>query len=104
MSRSVNKAQILGNVGSEPECKTTASGKFVAHFSVATSYGQGDKERTQWHRIVCWEKTAEIVQQFVHKGDRIFLEGSIEYSKTDDGKFFTDIIAREVVLLSGKKD
>jgi single-strand DNA-binding protein len=83
MSRSVNKAQILGNVGSEPECKTTASGKFVAHFSVATSYGQGDKERTQWHRIVCWEKTAEIVQQFVHN---------------------TDIIAREVVLLSGKKD
>jgi single-strand DNA-binding protein len=100
--RNLNKVQLLGNVSSEPEVQTTASGKRVAKFGLATNYGTGDKKRTQFHRVTCWEKTAEVVEQFVHKGDPLLLEGSIEYSTTEaDGvtKYWTDIIAREVVLL-----
>jgi single-strand DNA-binding protein len=105
--RTVNRVTLLGHVGSEPECKTTAGGKFIAKFSVATSYGKGDKEKTEWHRITCFEKSAEFVQQYVHKGDAVYVEGAIEYSKTDDenGKprYWTDIIAREVNIVSSKK-
>jgi single-strand DNA-binding protein len=108
MSRSVNKIILIGNIGDEPEFRTTTTGKAVAKFSLATSYGTGDKERTQWHRITAWEKTAEIVNQYVHKGDRLYVEGSVEYSSTtaDDGttKYWTDIVAREVLLLSSPRD
>jgi single-strand DNA-binding protein len=101
--RTVNRVILLGHVGYEPECKTSASGKFIAKLSVATSYGKGDKEKTEWHRVTCFEKVAEFVQQYVHKGDAVYVEGAIEYSKTDDGKYFTDIVARDVNLVSSKK-
>ena len=96
---SVNRVTLLGNVGAEPECQTTSGGKFVAKFSLATS---NRKDHTDWHRVTCWEKTAEIVNQHVHKCDRLYLEGRIEY-RQHDGKYYTDIIADRVLLLSGKK-
>jgi single-strand DNA-binding protein len=104
--RNVNKITLLGNVSSEPEVQTTAGGKLVAKFGLATNYGAGDKKKTQFHRITAWEKTAEIVQQYVHKGDPLYLEGSVEYSQTEGEngtRYWTDIIAREVVLLSQRK-
>lgn len=106
--RSVNKVILMGHVGNEPECKTTSGGKLIAKFSVATTYGKGDKAKTEWHRITCFEPLSDIVNQYVHKGDPIYIEGTIEYSQTNDesGKprYWTDIIAREVNLLSsGKK-
>lgn len=105
MSRSLNKIQLIGHVGQEPEIRTTASGKRVANLSLATSFGKGDKERTNWHRLVAWEGNADIIEKYVQKGDRIYVEGSMEYTRqeTDSGtRFYADVVVREVILLSGK--
>src|SRR5688500_8873976 len=110
MARSLNKVMLIGNVGNEPEIRTTGGGKRVAKFSVATNRSFTDRngqqqEKTEWHRCTAWDRIAEIIEQYVHKGDRIYIEGSIEYSQTDDesGKprYWTDIIVREMVMLSG---
>lgn len=108
MSRSVNKVLLLGNVGQDPEVRTTASGTKVARISLATNRVFNDRsgqrqEKTDWHRVVCWDKTAEIVEKYVKKGDRLYVDGRIEYSQSDDGqggtRYWTDIVAREIVLL-----
>ena len=101
---------LIGNVGAEPEIRTTAGGKKVAKLSLATSRTYNDRsgqqqEKTEWHRLTAWERLAEIIEQYVHKGDRLYIEGSIEYSQTEDegGKprYWTDIVVREMVMLSG---
>ena len=108
MGKSVNKVTLLGNVGNEPEMRTTGSGTKVANFSVATNEVWYDKsnvkqERTEWHRCTAWDKVAEIVEQYVHKGDRIYVEGRISYSQTEDDKgvvkYWTDIVVRDLTLL-----
>lgn len=108
MSRSLNKVMLIGNVGAEPEIRTTGSGKKVAKLSLATSQtftdrGGQKQEKTQWHRLTAWDRTAEIIEQYVQKGDRLYVEGSIEYSQTEDDqgkpRYWTDIIVRELVML-----
>ena len=110
MSRSLNKVMLIGNVGQEPEIRTTGGGTKLAKFTLATNRTWTDRnqqrqEKTEWHRITAWDKLADLIEQYVHKGDRLYVEGSIEYSQTDDeqGKprYFTDIIARELVMLGG---
>ena len=110
MARSLNKVMLIGNIGAEPEIRTTAGGKKVAKLSLATSRTYNDRsgqqqEKTEWHRLTAWERLAEIIEQYVHKGDRLYIEGSIEYSQTEDesGKprYWTDIVVREMVMLSG---
>jgi single-strand DNA-binding protein len=110
MSRSLNKVMLIGNVGSDPEIRTTSGGSKVAKFSLATNRTFNDRsgqrqEKTEWHRITAWERLADLIEQYVHKGDRLYIEGSIEYSQTEDeqGKprYFTDIIARDLVMLGG---
>lgn len=109
MSRSVNKVMLIGNVGNEPEVRTTASGKKVAKLSLATSRQFNDRsgqkqEKTEWHRLTAWDRTAEIIEQYVQKGDRLYVEGSIEYSQTEDeagtARYWTDIVVREFVMLN----
>ena len=113
MARSLNKAMLIGNVGQDPEIRTIPSGARVAQFSVATSRRWNDKsgqqqEKTEWHRIVAWEKLVEIIERYVKKGDRIYVEGEIEYRQYQDKdgvtKYTTEIRAREVVLLGSKGD
>lgn len=110
MARSLNKVMLIGNVGAEPEIRTVASGKKVAKLSLATSRQYNDRngqkqEKTEWHRLTAWDRTAEIIEMYVHKGDRLYVEGSIEYSQTEDesGKprYWTDIVVRDMVMLSG---
>lgn len=105
MPRSVNKVILVGNVGSDPEVKTTGNGNTVASFSLATSWKRGDEEKTDWHRVSCFGKTAEIVEQYVSKGDRLYVEGRISYRQweNDEGekRYYTDINAFEVVMLGG---
>ena len=110
MARSLNKVMLIGNVGNEPEIRTTGGGKRVAKFSVATNRSYTDRsgqqqEKTEWHRCTAWDRLAEVIEQYVHKGDRIYIDGAIEYSQTDDesGKprYWTDIVVREMVMLSG---
>lgn len=111
MSRSINKAILVGNVGSSPEIRTTGSGTKMAKLSLATSRrytsnGQ-TREDTQWHRLTVWGKLADVVEQYVHKGDRLYVEGRIEYSTTEDNqggtRYWTDIVVHELVMLGGER-
>jgi single-strand DNA-binding protein len=108
MSRSLNKVMLIGNVGAEPEVRTTPGGTKVAKVSLATNRtftdrGGQQQEKTEWHRLTFWDRLAELVEQYVHKGDRLYVEGRLEYSQTEDEKgvarYWTDIVVREMVLL-----
>jgi single-strand DNA-binding protein len=110
MSRSLNKVMLIGNVGAEPEIKTTGGGTKIAKVSLATNRTFNDRsgqqqEKTEWHRLTFWDRMAELVEQYVKKGDRLYIEGRIEYSQTEDDRgnqrFWTDIIVREMVMLGG---
>jgi single-strand DNA-binding protein len=108
MSRSLNKVMLIGNVGSEPEVRTTPSGLKVAKVSLATNRTFNDRsgqqqEKTEWHRLTFWDRLADLVERYVHKGDRLYVEGRLEYSQTEDEKggtrYWTDIVVREMVML-----
>ena len=118
MSRSVNKVTLIGNLGNDPEVRTTAGGGKVATFSLATSRQwnsqTGEKqEKTEWHRCVAWNARqgsgtglADIVEKYCRKGERVYVDGSIEYSqwKDKDGqtRYTTEIRVRELMLLGGR--
>ena len=111
MSRSLNKVMLIGNVGSDPEVRATASGSRVAKFSLATNRSFQDRtgqqqEKTDWHRLTFFGKLADIVEQWVHKGDKIYVEGRLEYSQTQDDKggtrYWTNVIVSEMMMLGGQ--
>jgi len=113
MARSLNKVQIIGNLGADPELRTTTGGARVATLSVATSRGWTDRqgqqqEKTEWHRVICWERLAEICEKYLNKGDRVYIEGSIEYRQYEDKdgqtRYITEIRAREMIMLGGRGD
>ena len=110
MSKSVNKVQLLGNLGGEVEVLTTTSGTMIAKWSMATNWkrkvaeGQYEDE-VDWHRCVAFGKTAEIAEKYLAKGERVFVEGRVTYSTVDgpEGKrYFTDIRVHELVLLGNR--
>jgi single-strand DNA-binding protein len=99
---------LIGNVGSEPDIRVLNSGVKVAKVSLATNRTWTDKsgqqqEKTEWHRLNFWDRLADLVEQYVRKGDRLYVEGSIEYSQQQDDqgntRYFTDIRVREIVML-----
>jgi single-strand DNA-binding protein len=101
---------LIGNVGNDPDVRATAKGTRVAKLSIATNRTWNDasgqkQEKTEWHRCSFWGKLADIVEQYVHKGDRLYVEGRIEYSQTQDDqggtRYWTDIQVNEMVMLSG---
>ncbi len=114
MAKSLNKATLIGNVGKEPEVKYTGTGKAVASFSIATSESWKDKasgnmtEKTEWHNIVAWERLAEIIGQYVHKGDKLYIEGRIQNRSYDDKdgnkRYISEIIATDMLMLSGPRE
>ena len=107
MSRSLNRVTLIGNVGQDPEIRTIAGGSRVANFSLATSRqwtGQdGNKqEKTEWHKIIAWDnargaKLANIIEQYVKKGSKLYIEGQLETRKWQD-KDGNDKYSTEVVL------
>ena len=108
---SVNITHIIGNVGKDPEVKYLTNGDAVANFSVATSESwktkDGEKkEVTQWHRIVCYRKLAEIVKSYVRTGSSVYIEGRIEYSEYTDKegikRYSTQIVANALRMLDKK--
>ena len=112
MSRSLNRAQIIGNLGTEPELRTLANGMAVGRLSVATSEAWNDKttgearEETEWHRVTLWGKLAEIATQYLHKGDKVFIEGKIRTRKWQDkegqDRYSTEIHADNLLMLGGR--
>jgi single-strand DNA-binding protein len=83
MSRSINKVILVGNAGRDPDVQSTASGTKVARLSLATSRriprDGSFEDRTEWHRLVLWDRLAELAEEYVRKGDRLYIEGRIEY-------------------------
>jgi single-strand DNA-binding protein len=112
MAKGVNKVFLLGNVGKDPEIRTTAGGMTVASFSLATADRQKDQtgnwaDKTEWHNLVCFQRTAEIVRDYVKKGTQLFIEGKIQTRSWDDKesgqkKYRTEILVNELSLLGGR--
>ena len=110
MAKSVNKVILLGNVGKDPEIRSTTGGTLVASLSLATSERYKDKggewqERTEWHNLVSYARGAEILRDYVKKGAKLFVEGRITTRSWDDketGKkaYRTEIVVSEISLLS----
>jgi single-strand DNA-binding protein len=114
MSRGVNKAIIIGNLGQDPETRYTAGGSAVTTISVATSESWKDKttgeakEKTEWHRIKFFGKLAEIAGEYLRKGSQVYIEGRLQTDKYTDKngveKYSTDIIADQMQMLGSKGD
>jgi len=114
MAKSVNKVILLGNVGKDPEIRSTGGGTMVASFTLATSDrtkdAQGNwQDRTEWHNLKAFGRTAEIVRDYVKKGHKLFIEGRISTSSWDDKesgqkRYRTEIIVNDMSLLSGRDD
>jgi single-strand DNA-binding protein len=111
MSTLRNKVQLIGNLGNNPEIITLESGKKLAKFSIATneSYknSQGEKVTdTQWHNVVAWNKTAEIIERYLEKGSEVAIEGKLTSrsyeTKEGEKRYVTEVVANEVLMLSGK--
>jgi single-strand DNA-binding protein len=116
MSRSLNKVTLIGNLGSDPEVRSATGGNRVANFSIATSRQWNDasgakQEKTEWHRCVAWNSKsstlADIVERYVKKGDKLFVEGRIEYRQWQDKdgqtKYSTEINVRELIMLGSPR-
>ena len=106
MGRSVNKVILVGNVGRDPDIQTTSSGTKVAHVSLATSRrfprDGAMEERTAWHRLTLWDRLAQLAEDYVRKGDRIYIEGRIEYDSFERNGVTiptTEVHVRELILL-----
>ncbi|MGA2207782.1 MAG: single-stranded DNA-binding protein [Terracidiphilus sp.] len=114
MAKSVNRVFLLGNVGKDPEIRSSASGNMVATFGLATSENQKDaqgnwQEHTEWHNLVAFKRTAEIVRDYVKKGSKLFIEGKIQTRSWEDKdtkarRYRTEIIVNDLSLLSARDD
>ncbi|MCU0561389.1 MAG: single-stranded DNA-binding protein [Desulfobacterales bacterium] len=110
----INKVIIVGNLGRDPEVSYVPSGAAVAKFSVATSETWKDKstgekkERTEWHRIVAWDKLGEICGKYLAKGRQVYVEGKLQTRSYDDKdgvkRYVTEIVAQDVQFLGGNRD
>src|SRR5271166_1541222 len=110
--KSVNKVILIGNLGKDPEVKFTPQGTPVAKFSLATNDRFKDKEgnwqdRTEWHNVTAWARTAEIAGEYLKKGSKVYIEGSLrthswDYKTSGQKKYMTEIIVNDLVMLSGR--
>jgi single-strand DNA-binding protein len=110
MAKGMNKVMLLGHVGKDPEIRATQSGMTVANLSLATAdrQKQGEEwvEKTEWHNLVAFQRTAEVVRDYVKKGSQILIEGKLQTSSWDDKesgqkKYRTEIIINDLTLLGG---
>jgi single-strand DNA-binding protein len=114
MAKSVNKVILLGNVGKDPEIRSTGGGTMVANLTLATSDryqdAQGNwQERTEWHNLVAFKRTAEIIRDYVKKGSKLYIEGKIQTRSWDDKetgakRYRTEIIVNDLSLLSSREE
>ena len=103
-----NKVQLIGHVGQEPEIKNLEGGKKLATISIATNENytndKGEKvEQTEWHKVIAWGKTAEIIEKYVTKGKEIGIEGKLTHRSYDDKngekRYVTEVVANELLLI-----
>lgn len=111
---SLNKVMLIGNLGRDPEIRVTQSGSKIANFSIATSDRRTDKatgektETTEWHRLIAFTQLAEIIEKYVTKGSKVYIEGRLQTRKWTDKdqveRYTTEILVDKLVMLSGKAD
>lgn len=114
MSRGVNKIILLGNLGADPEMRNTQSGKAVANLNIATSESWTDKntgqkqEKTEWHKVVFFDRLAEVAGQYLKKGSKIYIEGKLQTRKWQNqqgvDQYTTEIVGNEMQMLDGRSD
>jgi single-strand DNA-binding protein len=114
MAKSVNKVILLGNVGKDPEIKSTSGGTMIANLTLATSDRFQDQQgnwqdRTEWHNLVAFKRTAEIIRDYVKKGSKLYVEGKIQTRSWDDKetgakRYKTEILVNDLSLLSGREE
>ena len=112
MSKGINKVIIVGNLGKDPEIKYTASGAAIANITVATSESWNDKqtgekvEKTEWHRVVAFQRLAEIMGEYLKKGSQVYIEGKLQTRKWQDSdgndRYTTEVVANDLQMLGGK--
>ena len=112
MARGINKVILIGNIGTDPEVRYMPNGNAVTTLSVATSENWKDKqtgekqERTEWHRVVCFNRLGEIAGEYVRKGSKLYIEGSLRTRKWQDqqgqDRYTTEIIANDIQMLDSK--
>ena len=104
MSRSLNKVMLIGYAGHDPEIRTTSKGVALAKLSLATSRRSGGDERTDWHQLTFFGPLVDLVEQWVRKGDRIYVEGRLQYAESHDEegrkRKWCDVVVHELVLPS----
>ena len=114
MARGLNKVQLIGNLGQDPETRHTAGGTIVTNFSLATNESWNDRqsgdrrEKTEWHRIVMFNKLAEIAEKYLQKGQQVYVEGKLQTDKWQDkegnDRYTTKIIANQMLMLGGGRE
>lgn len=112
MSKGINKVILIGNLGTDPEVRYMSNGNAVANFSVATNESWKDKqtgeiqERTEWHKVSLFDKLAQIAAEYLKKGSKVYIEGSIRTKKWQDqsgnDRYSTEIIANTMQMLDSK--
>jgi single-strand DNA-binding protein len=112
MARGVNKVILIGNVGKDPEIRSTPSGVMVANFSLATADRQKDsqgnwQDHTEWHNLKAFNRTAEVVRDYVKKGSKLYIEGKIttnswEDKETHQKRYRTEILVNEMIMLDSR--
>ncbi len=112
MARGINKVILVGNIGKDPEVRYTASGSAITNISIATSESWRDKtsgeqqERTEWHKVVFFNRLAEIAGEYLKKGSQVYVEGSLRTRKWQDqsgqDRYTTEIVANEMQMLGGR--
>ncbi|HHB92285.1 MAG TPA: single-stranded DNA-binding protein [Thioploca sp.] len=114
MSRGINKVILVGRLGNEPDIRSTASGMTIVTISLATNFSTKDKqtgewkEETEWHRVVLFDKLADVAKQYLNKGSQVYIEGRLRTNKWQDkngqDRYTTEIIAREMQMLGSRDD
>ncbi|HBS25801.1 MAG TPA: single-stranded DNA-binding protein [Gammaproteobacteria bacterium] len=114
MSRDLNKVMIIGNLGNDPDMRYTPDGTAVANLSIATSESWKDKntgqqqEKTEWHRIVAFRRLAEIMDEYLRKGSKVYVEGKLQTRKWTDqqgqDRFTTEILADQMQMLNSRQN
>jgi len=112
MARGVNKVILVGNLGRDPEIKYTASGAAIANITVATSESWNDKqsgekvEKTEWHRVVAFQRLAEIMGEYLKKGSQVYIEGKLQTRKWQDqngqDRYSTEVVASDMQMLGSR--
>jgi single-strand DNA-binding protein len=112
-SRGLNRVQIIGNLGRDPELRFTQDGTPVANFTVAVneswrSRGGDQRERTEWFRVVAWNQLAEIANQYLRTGSKVFIEGRLQTREWQDregnDRTTTELVVRDMIMLGGRDD